>query len=83
MSQWNVASNLTGNLPPIGQAVLGYSPAWVDEDFCPDGIRECFLFGDGTEWQSAEWDGYWDKWVTKDSAPTHWQAHPAPPGLRI
>ncbi|WP_157665591.1 hypothetical protein [Marinobacter salarius] len=65
--------------PQTGKPVLGYHPDWVDEDFCPDGVRECFTFGDGTEWQSARWDGYSDLWVVEDGAPTLWIKHPQPP----
>lgn len=65
--------------PEIGKPVLGYHPDWVDEDFCADGIRECFTFGDGSEWQSAKWDGYSDMWVVEDGAPTVWTLHPSPP----
>ncbi|MFL1404232.1 hypothetical protein ACJO2E_02665 [Marinobacter sp. M1N3S26] len=80
--EWFDASGTSGNLPEIGQPVMGYHPAWVDEDFCKDGIRECFLFGDGSEWQSARWDGYSDQWIVEDGAPALWHPHPNPPTER-
>lgn len=65
--------------PEIGKPVLGCHRDWVDEDFCKDGIRECFTFGDGSEWQSARWDGYSDQWIVEDGAPELWHPHPQPP----
>lgn len=40
-------------LPHEGVPVLGYSPDWVDPDFNPDGVRECWYGDDG--WVSAHW----------------------------
>lgn len=76
---WKPANNMSAKLPEIGQPVMGYHPDWIDEDFCKDGIRECFLFGDGSEWQSARWDGYSDQWIAEDGAPQLWHSHPNPP----
>jgi len=76
---WKPANNMSAELPEIGQPVMGYHPDWIDEDFCKDGIRECFLFGDGSEWQSARWDGYCDQWIAEDGAPKLWHRHPNPP----
>lgn len=76
---WKPANNMSGDLPQIGRPVMGYHQGWVDEDFCADGIRECFLFGDGSEWQSARWDGYSDQWIVEDGAPELWHPHPNPP----
>lgn len=76
---WMPAHGMSDELPEIGKPVLGYHPDWVDADFCADGIRECFLFGDGSEWQSARWDGYSDQWIVEDGAPQFWQEHPQPP----
>ena len=61
------------NLGPV----LGFHKQWIDEDFNPKGIRECFVYGDGSEWQSAKWDGYADQWITSDEAPSHWQPLPS------
>ena len=76
---WKPAHGVSDELPEVGKPVLGYHPDWVDVDFCADGIRECFLFGDGSEWQSARWDGYSDQWIVEDGAPQLWQEHPQPP----
>jgi len=65
--------------PEIGKPVLGHHRDWIDPDFCEDGIRECFTFGDGTEWQSARWDGYSDQWIVEDGAPELWHPRPQPP----
>lgn len=50
---------------------LGYSKDWIDLDFNPDGIRECFINGQ-FGWTSAKWNGCHDCWDNiVDSNPTH------------
>lgn len=75
MSEW-----ISVDEPPaIGKVVLGYKDEWIDEDFNTEGIRECFIYGDGTEWMSAKWNDCHDEWTTTQEAPTHWMPRPAPP----
>lgn len=81
-TEWKPAHGMSDDLPLIGEPVMGYHRDWIDEDFCKDGIRECFLFGDGSEWQSARWDGYSDQWIVEDGAPELWHSHPTPPKER-
>ena len=71
--------------PRDGTVFLGYSEEWIDADFCPDGIRECFLNGgpgpDGI-WTSAKWDNCNDTWwPDEETKPTHWMPLPTPPAL--
>lgn len=66
------------DLPPECTVVLGYSPKWIDEDFEPEGIRECF-YNDG-DWCSAKWDNDQDCWFADyDTKPTHWMQRPKNP----
>jgi hypothetical protein len=68
--------------PKDGTVFLGWSKAWVDEDFNPNGIRECFYNGGPLEpecW-SAKWKNDFDTWaVDEESEPTHWMPLPEPP----
>jgi hypothetical protein len=67
-------------MPAECQVVLGYSKEWVDEDFEPNGIRECF-YNDGS-WVSAKWFNDQDTWFADyDTVPTHWMPRPTPPKL--
>lgn len=43
--------------PPIGQEVLAYNKAWVDEDFNPKGVRIGFYDGE-EDFTSAH---YWSR----------------------
>lgn len=72
--------------PQDGREVLGYSEAWVDEDFNPDGVRVCWIDEDGN-WTSAKWDNDQDSYHTHSSfwcgehggkhfEPTHWTNKP-------
>ena len=63
--------------PPYATIVDGYSSKWVDEDYNPDGVRECFL--GNSEWFSAVWNNEQDCFDTDGSKPTHWRRKPAPP----
>ena len=69
-------------LPTETVPVLGYNAEWVDGDFNPKGIRECVLYGDGTQWMTARWCDTHDCWVTTydhEAIPTHWMEYPEPP----
>jgi len=60
-------------LPEFGVPVIGYNREWVDEDFNHRGLRECFIYGDGTQWHTAKWvDGPDCYETTDDDKPTHW-----------
>jgi hypothetical protein len=63
-------------LPEFGEILLGYNPDWIDEDFNPTGVRECFTYDDGTRWMSARWENDQGGWSTSDEAPTHWVLRP-------
>lgn len=59
-NEWHSVAD--GDLPPIGEEVIGYSKDWVDEDFNPRGTRACFLTDNG--WISAMWWDYQDTYIT-------------------
>lgn len=80
------------NPPPPLTVVLGYNEKWIDEDFEPEGIRECFMSDDG-EWNSAVWDNDQDNWHNESTwgdkghpwvgvAPTHWMQRPKAPNVK-
>lgn len=50
------------NKPPYGEHVIGFSRKWIDADFNPKGIRECFLTYDG--WTSAKYLDTQDVYTT-------------------
>jgi hypothetical protein len=81
---WNKIIN-NDDLPEQATAVLGFSKEWIDEDFNPDGIRECHYSGstvESAEWISAKWWDYQDCWnVDTITKPTHWIAIPKPPKI--
>ncbi len=66
------------NPPSMGDGpVLGFNKEWIDADFNPKGVRECFIYGDGTEWHTAKWNNCSDLWMTTDDdVPTHWMNYP-------
>lgn len=75
------------SLPEHGVCVLGFSEKWVDEDFNPTGVRECYVDQDGA-WASTEWDNDQDSWHThsefwceagSDFNPSHWMNKPSSP----
>lgn len=71
---WKNVSDI--NIPPH-IPVLGFSIEWIDEDFNPDGIRECFIDDDG-KWISAKWFDYQDTYTNDErTKPTH--CMPLPP----
>ena len=78
--EWTVTAE---EMPPEGIHIIGFSEAWVCEDFNPDGIRDCFRFGDGDDWSSARWHDEQDCHETQDGrtgghgAPTHWRLRPS------
>lgn len=77
--EWvNVDSN---NLPEDGVPVLGFSKYWIDVDFNPQGIRECFYINDNLfGWRSAVWNPVFDEWDTDDtSIPEYWLPFPEHP----
>ena len=64
---------------PCNEPLLGYSPEWVDPDFNPKGIRECFVGGEGI-WISAKWCDYQDTYINdENSSPTHYMLFPNSP----
>lgn len=74
---WVPITKNQNSLPPECTVVLGYSPKWVNEDFEPEGIRECFY---NEEWCSAKWNNDRDCWdADYDTKPTHWMQRPQPP----
>jgi hypothetical protein len=74
--KWNKVSDC---LPDHGVPVLAFSSTWIDPDFNPRGIRECFIGGDG-DLLSAWWDNDMDNWWCDDkSVPSHWLPFPEPP----
>ncbi|QIB67143.1 hypothetical protein [Kineobactrum salinum] len=66
-------------LPPEGEPVIGWHPNWICDDFNPRGIRECFRFGDGTEWHNARWNDSQDCYETDKEAPKAWRPYPVAP----
>ena len=68
------------SMPPDCTVVLGYNEKWVDEDFEPEGIRECFYSEAMGEWNSAKWDNDQDHWWNDtETSPTHWMQRPDKP----
>lgn len=60
-------------MPEFGTPVIGYNRQWIDEDFNHRGLRECFIYGDGTQWHTAKWVYGPDCYeTTDDDKPTHW-----------
>lgn len=70
-------------LPPEGLPFIGFHEDWVDDDFNPNGARECHRYGDGTQYQSARWNGVHDCWDVDDQPPTHWCYFPDPADIRL
>lgn len=64
---------------PTNIPLLGYNKEWIDPDFNPKGIRECFIGGEGT-WISAKWHDYQDTYINGEKTlPTHYMLIPEPP----
>ena len=56
--------------------LLGYSEEWIDEDFNPDGTRECFINGN-LGWTSARYVDYQDCYIEdEESVPTYFMIIP-------
>lgn len=73
--EWILTQN---DLPPECTIVWGYCDYWKDEDYNPEGVRECF-YNDGI-WISAKWNNEQDCFDTEDGIfPTHWMQLPKPP----
>src|SRR6185503_14849050 len=74
----NVWVKVENDLPPTCTIVDGFNEIWIDEDFNPEGIRECFLADEGY-WTSAEWNNDQDCWDADNKfAPTHWEQRVPP-----
>lgn len=74
--KWIITSKET---PPPGTTILGYNEKWIDGDFNPEGIRECFM-NDDNSWNSAYWDNDLDTWCNDmETMPTHWMQRPLYP----
>ena len=66
------------NPPAIGIEIIGFNEKWIDEDFNPNGTRQCVV--DDMGWMIARWNASDDYWVTDYTAdddcrsepPTHW-----------
>lgn len=70
-----------GNLPKQGVPVIGFSRSWIDKDFNPCGIRECFTTDAGEYgWCSAKWlDEQDDYTADYKSIPEYWMPMPQQP----
>ncbi len=64
-------------LPEVCKPVIGYAATWIDDDYNPIGVRECFRNDD--EWQSAAWNNYQDCYDIEVGAPDFWMPYPDPP----
>lgn len=65
-------------LPPEGEPFQAFHESWIDEDFNVYGIRECYRYGDGTQYASAEWFDYQDCWVVNSEVPQLWRPYVKP-----
>jgi len=63
--------SIEDELPIEGKPVLLFSRDWIDEDFCPDGVREGVYFDE--IFVSAKWNSIHDCYDTKTDIPTHWR----------
>lgn len=63
--------SIEDELPIEGKPVLLFSRDWIDEDFCPDGVREGVYFDE--IFVSAKWNNIHDCYDTKTDIPTHWR----------
>lgn len=65
--------------PPINTIVLGFNKKWMNEDYNPEGVRQCFLYDDGA-FVSTYWNNEHDCFETEmGTPPTHWMQHTKPP----
>lgn len=70
--------NAGKDLPPNCTIVDGWNKNWIDEDFNPEGIRECFLQDKGG-WVSARWNAQHDCWDNdEETSPTMWKQRFSP-----
>lgn len=65
----------TEKLPEEGLTVIGYADRWVDSDYNPKGMRECFRTN-GNVWLSAAWNNSYESWDVEFGAPDFWQDWP-------
>lgn len=70
MIEWNSSATA---LPGVGEVVIGFAPDWIDEDFNPLGLSECFRMDEGN-WVRPVWNNCHDCYDTDLDAmpPTHW-----------
>lgn len=65
--------HMADELPPHGQPVLMWSPEWVDQDFCPTGVREGYYIDGDDLFVSCGWDPCHDVYTTdEESIPLMW-----------
>lgn len=73
---------VTPDQPEEGEVVVGFKQDWVDVDFNPKGVRECFRVGD--IFISAKWSDHHDWYLTDvEDAPTHFMRIERMPGVFI
>lgn len=70
------------SLPAENKPVPGFSVKWIDEDFNPAGVRECFIGGDG-DWISAEWFDHQDTYRNGEGTPEFWMLLPKSPDPEV
>lgn len=82
-TSWKPVNNTDS--PEQAHWFLGYSPEWVDDDFNPQGIRECISLdvGETRFYLSAKWNNDLDCWDTEETTvPTFWMDIPKGPVKR-
>lgn len=73
MTPEQLMTSVDEQMPEFGVPVIGYNREWINEDFNHHGLRECFIYGDGTQWHTAKWNDGPDCYeTTDDDKPTHW-----------
>jgi hypothetical protein len=68
--------------PPPGKMLIGYNKNWVDDEYNPSGICECFVDDDGN-WTFTKWNIHTDEFDTikmlfdqDQFKPSHWSEMP-------
>ena len=73
---WNKVKN--GDIP-FNVEVIGHSREWIDVDFNLEGVRVCFINGNGT-WISSKWLDYQDTYINdEETVPEIWMHLPTIP----
>ena len=73
-------TNTDDALPEMGVPCIGQNDDWIDGQFNEHGVRECFTYDDGEQWQTAKWCNYHDCYHTTTSdVPTKWRYMAAAP----